>query len=1164
VRLPADGLAGQRARLLDFVHADDRDRVALALEAQARAGECQVEFRVLTAGGACRWVWTRLFPAADEAGGARVAGITEDITDRKTKETTLQSARNRLWAVLDAFPDVFFLLEGDGTILDFHAGRTEDLVLRPDQFLGCRIQELGRGEASARFAEALARAQSTSGTATFEYSLPVRGTAQHFEARCIPLPNRRLAAFIRNITASKENEATLRDSQRKISSLIDTLPGIVFSSTNDAAGSLTYLSEGVCQLTGYRREELLLDGGKSFWAMLHGEDWSRAHGLIGRALQSRQPYLVEYRARTRAGRERWFWERGRGVYGLQGELLGREGFIMDITERRQAEETLWRETELLRGAAQAAQHLLTETDFDAAIHRALAALGVAAGVDRAYLCENVAGEPGGGLRLRPRLEWTRDSVPPSVCTPTDGADTYEALGLGRWQSEFLAGNPVCGVLDSFPPEEHAWLAADGVRSMLLLPIRVDGELYGFLGLDVCSDDRYWAASEQSVLKSAAAGFGGVLRRRRDQQALAAAERRYGEMFENSFEGIFQTTPDGRYLSANPALARIHGYESPEELMQNVTSLAEQVYVNPADHAEFRRQLEQEGVVQDFEVAQRRRDGQVIWVRQNARAVRNAQGEVLYFEGTAMDITARKEFEEALRDSELLYHSLVENLPVFIFRKDLDGRITFVNDRLCAYLGRSADQIVGKTDFDMFPREMAEVYRTGDLHVLQSGLVMEAEEDQAAPDGRLLRMHVIKSPLRDAKGVLIGVQGIFWDVTARHQAEAQSRESADRLELALKELKQTQKQLVQQERLHALGQMASGIAHDFNNTLMAITGFTELLLTHPETLDNKPKVVSYLKTMATAAKDAASVVKRLNEFYRHREEGEVFPPVDVAKLLQQAVSLTQPKWKDQAQASGVSIDVQLDVAEVAPVAAHESELRECLINLIFNAVDALPRGGRVTVGCRMEGDAVVIEVADTGAGMSEEVRKRCFEPFFSTKGQRGTGLGLAMVFGIIQRHQGMVDVQSDLGRGTRFQIKLPALRRISDQCGDTEILGRRARPLNVLVVDDEPVVRQILSEYLNTDGHTVVTANDGLEALQRFAEQHFDLVLTDRSMPHMSGDHLADAIKQVDPGRPVVLLTGFGDMMKATGQKPKGVDVVMSKPVTLNGLRVSLSEAVEVN
>ncbi|HEY6167734.1 MAG TPA: ATP-binding protein, partial [Verrucomicrobiae bacterium] len=417
---------------------------------------------------------------------------------------------------------------------------------------------------------------------------------------------------------------------------------------------------------------------------------------------------------------------------------------------------------------------------------------------------------------------------------------------------------------------------------------------------------------------------------------------------------------------------------------------------------------------------------------------------------------------------------------------------------------------------------------------------------------------------DLAGELLGREGFISDITARRDAEEQLRESNHRLGSALKELKCTQQQIVQQERLHALGQMASGIAHDFNNTLMAILGFTELLLMHPETLDNKAKVVSYLKTMRTAAKDAADVVKRLNEFYRHREEGEIFPPVDITKLIQQVIALTQPKWKDQSLANGAQIEVRTDLQDVLPIPGHEAELRESLMNLIFNAVDAMPQGGTLTLAARMDGDAVVVEIADTGTGMTEEMKQRCFEPFFSTKGQRGTGLGLSMVFGIIQRHRGTIDLHSELGRGTRFSIKLPALKQTGNKGGDTEILGQPTRPLSVLVVDDEPLIRQILCEYLSTDGHTVVTADDGREGLQRFGETHFDLVLTDRSMPQMSGDHLADAIKKVDPTRPVVLLTGFGDMMKATGQKPQSVDVVMSKPVTLNGLRVSVAEAMGKN
>src|ERR1700704_3537834 len=269
-----------------------------------------------------------------------------------------------------------------------------------------------------------------------------------------------------------------------------------------------------------------------------------------------------------------------------------------------------------------------------------------------------------------------------------------------------------------------------------------------------------------------------------------------------------------------------------------------------------------------------------------------------------------------------------------------------------------------------------------------------------------------------------VAGSVENLTRRKQAEDDLRESNRELEKALNELKATQQHVIQQERLSAIGQMASGIAHDFNNTLMPILGFSELLLQNDSLLDNKKEARRCLEMLRTSAKDAASVVSRLREFYRPAETDEEFPIVDLAKIVQQAVSLTEPKWRNQTQAKGLTIEVTAKVQASPSVAGEESALREVLTNLIFNAVDAMPEGGRISLETSIEGSDAVIQVRDTGTGMSESVRQRCLEPFFSTKGDLGTGLGLSMVYGIVERHRGKLAIESTAGQGTTFIIRLP--------------------------------------------------------------------------------------------------------------------------------------------
>jgi signal transduction histidine kinase len=391
---------------------------------------------------------------------------------------------------------------------------------------------------------------------------------------------------------------------------------------------------------------------------------------------------------------------------------------------------------------------------------------------------------------------------------------------------------------------------------------------------------------------------------------------------------------------------------------------------------------------------------------------------------------------------------------------------------------------------------------------------------------------------------------------RRQAEAAVLEYNARLQEALNELRTTQEQVIQQERLRALGEMASGIAHDFNNALAPVVGFSELLLARPENLQDPQLAQQYLQLIHTGARDAASVVARLREFYRQRETNEVFGAVELAALIEQVVSLTQPKWKNQAQAEGRTVQIQLELGEAPPVVGNETELREVLTNLIFNAVDAMPQGGTITLRTRADGDSVLLEVADTGTGMPEEVRQRCFEPFFSTKGARGTGLGLAMVHGTIERHGGRIEISSALGSGTTFRIRLP--RGDFQASSSSAPHGHPLLSLRVLVVDDDAGVRAVTVAYLQSEGHQVEAAGNGQEALQVIEHSAIDLVITDRAMPGMSGDQLAVAVKRLHPHLPIVLLTGFGDLMAATGDIPPGVDCVIGKPVTLETLRRTIA------
>lgn len=525
-------------------------------------------------------------------------------------------------------------------------------------------------------------------------------------------------------------------------------------------------------------------------------------------------------------------------------------------------------------------------------------------------------------------------------------------------------------------------------------------------------------------------------------------------------------------------------------------------------------------------------------------------------------------EQMVRErTEALAHEIEERVQVqkernlfFALSQDmlaivgLDGCIKEANVAFERDLGYSREEMKKIKYIDLvYPADRRRA-KAAVMRLLSGDSISDFELRSLCKDGSTMWTSWSISTSQDK----LAVYATGRNVSSRKKAEQEIQATNRRLEDALSELRAAQDKVIQQERLHAYGQMASGIAHDFNNALSPILGYTELLLHNPENLADPERAKQYVETISVAAKDAANVVRQMREFFRKRDKDEVFAPVDLNELIRQSVKLTQPRWKSQRAAMGASIKVETSLPEVPPVDGNESELREAIVNLIFNAVDAMPVGGTITIKTEQVAGRVLVSVSDTGTGMTEDVRQRCLEPFFSTKGKDGTGLGLSMVFGIIKRHEGTLDIQTRLGKGTTFLISFPA------HAGREVVVTKKAasafdHPLHILLVEDEPLVRDVMEEYLAQDGHTVTVAVDGLDGFTRFRSGAYDLVVTDMAMPEMNGDQLSQAIKEVSPGTPIVLLSGFGDLMRGADDHPACVDCIVSKPATLDAIRDAIAK-----
>jgi signal transduction histidine kinase len=385
------------------------------------------------------------------------------------------------------------------------------------------------------------------------------------------------------------------------------------------------------------------------------------------------------------------------------------------------------------------------------------------------------------------------------------------------------------------------------------------------------------------------------------------------------------------------------------------------------------------------------------------------------------------------------------------------------------------------------------------------------------------------------------------------------------------LRQAQHALIQQERLRALGQMASGIAHDINNAISPIALYTEAMLERETGLSERAR--GFLTTIQRAIDDVAQTLGRMREFYRPREQEVNLGDVELNPLVQQVIDLTRARWNDLAQQRGIKIELEAVLADGLPtIRGAENEIRDALTNLIFNAVDALPQGGRIEIRTRAgslggpgnENACAHLEVIDSGTGMDEDTRRRCLEPFFTTKGERGTGLGLAMVYGTAKRHGAGLDVESAPGRGTTIRLTFRAGGAQAASSGRHPAPLFPTRSLRVLLVDDDPSLLESLRTALADEGHKVTTSNGGQTGIDAFREAQksgklFDIVITDLGMPYVDGREVVASVRAMSPGTPIILLTGWGQHVGSENERPLKVDRLLGKPPRIRELRSALAE-----
>jgi PAS domain S-box-containing protein len=712
-----------------------------------------------------------------------------------------------------------------------------------------------------------------------------------------------------------------------------------------------------------------------------------------------------------------------------------------------------------------------------------------------------------GSELIPERRLYPDPGRQKVQRPAEFIDGYIAQGLGRTWSFFYASRPEF----ERSPERYVPLATLIGGSLISL---------GLFGL-AC-----------------------VLVRGRRQAERMTAELRASEA---KFRGIYETVQDlyfradlGGVLSrVSPSCRAILGCE-PDEILGRPGAGG---YVHPPQLEDAFRRILADGKVEDHEVVLRRKGGEVFTASLTAHLVRDPDAKPIAVEGLFRDIEARKRAEAALRESRELYHSLVESLPLGLFRKDVQGRYTYANGAYLALLHRAENQVLGRSDAELLPEGLAAKRSRDEAGVLSTGCRLDVTDEMELTSGDRQRIRTVRSPIRDAAGTPVGLQGLCWDVTEQHRLEAERLRTS---------------------KLESVGLLAGGIAHDFNNILTAIIGNMALLrLASPADVEAREQ----LAEVQRAALRAKDLTQQLLTFAKGG--APVRRAASLAEIIRDSTSFA-------LRGSNVRGEFSLP-ADLWPVEVDVGQLNQVLHNLVLNAVQAMPEGGAVRIQARNvsaddptalalpPGPCVHFSLADTGTGIKPDHLPNVFDPYFTTK-QHGSGLGLATVYSIIRRHDGRITVESELGRGTTFHVWLPASPLA--QLPESHLAERPPRGQGrILVVDDEAPIRALLARSLQKLGYEPECVADGPAALAaahaaRQQQRPFVAAVLDLTIPGgMGGLEILRLLRESAPGLKAIVSSGYSNDPIMANYHAHGFEGVLVKPYQPEDLARALHEVV---
>jgi len=763
----------------------------------------------------------------------------------------------------------------------------------------------------------------------------------------------------------------------------------------------------------------------------------------------------------------------------------------------------------------------------------------------------------------------------------------------------------------------------------------------------------------------------ITERKLSEKLLKETEDKYRSMFENAVEGMFQTTADGRFIAANPALSKMYGFESPQELLDTITDVENQMYVNPEDRKTMQNLYVTQGFVSNFVTQLYRKDGEKIWISMSARAIKDAQGEIVRYEGTVEDITQSKELEDALKMAEMEKTLILNAIPEVVIFHDCDMKILWVNNNAKDLLEAKTNDYIGHYCFEAWHKKDHACESCPIHRALTSGRPQEGEI--TPPSGKT--WYVRGYPVRTNDGSLLGVVEIRLDITERRQMEKALIRSEDkyrsifenavegifqttpegsylqvnpalakmygyespeeliagvydigrqvyvnpedriRLQEAIRkkgffegfeaqqyrkdgskiwtssnaravldadgntlyfegtvenitDRKHLESQLLQAQKMEAIGTLAGGIAHDFNNILSALIGYGNLLNMK---MDNDDPLKIYVGHILAASEKAVNLTHSLLTF--SRKQAIKLQPQKMGAMIRAIEKILLRLLTEDIELNVITSDTDTTVL------ADITQIDQVLLNLATNARDAMPLGGTLRIetgeveinqeftksyGYGEPGRYALISISDTGTGMDEKTRQKIFEPFFTTKEVgKGTGLGLSIVYGIVKQHNGYINVASETGKGTTFQIYLPVVKTATEERKLTSITAEGGTE-TILIAEDNHDLRKLLVEVLNEKGYTTFPATDGEMALALFMEHKnaIDLLILDVVMPKMNGKEVFDEVRKGRSDVKVLFTSGYtGDIVLDKGVYDGAVDFIQ-KPVSPNELLGKIREVLD--